>query len=138
MPMNITCEQVQGRVPITVLGIQGELDGSNFQQLIGRAQEVYGAGARHILVDMSEMTFMSSAGLVALHSIALLLAGQALPDYQNGWAAFHAVERTAETGSQGAVKLLKPRERVERTLRIAGMDTYLELYQDMAVAIDSF
>jgi anti-anti-sigma factor len=65
--MNLTTTQAQGRVPVTVVGIEGELDGSNFQQLINTARDMYKAGARHLLLDMSKMTYMSSAGLVALH-----------------------------------------------------------------------
>lgn len=136
--MNITCDQVQGRVPVTVVVIHGQLDGSNFQQLIASAQEAYAAGIRHMVVDMRDMSYMSSAGLVALHSIALLLSEQPLPDLENGWGAFHAVERTMDSGTQKVVKLLKPQETVERVLRTAGMDSFFEIYQDLATAVGSF
>ena len=38
------------------------------------------AGARDFLLDLSDLTYISSAGLVALHSVALLAKGEDLPD----------------------------------------------------------
>jgi hypothetical protein len=88
--MDITVQQKQGRVPVTVLQTHGDLDASNYQALIAKAQQVYDAGARNILIDMNDTEFMGSSGLVALHSIALLLRGDELPNPESGWAAFHA------------------------------------------------
>ena len=42
--------------PITVLGLSERLDGSNYTQLITRAQEEYTAGARDFLLDLGEVT----------------------------------------------------------------------------------
>ncbi len=42
---------------------------------------------------MAEIQFMSGSGLVALHSIALLLRGEELPDPEYGWEAFSTLDR---------------------------------------------
>ena len=45
--MNITTEDAQGRVSVTILALHGDLDGSNYQEVITRARDLYGAGMRH-------------------------------------------------------------------------------------------
>ena len=136
--MNLTIDQAQGRVPVTILGIHGDLDGSNYQTLIEKAKELYNAGARYLLLDMSNMAFMSSAGLVALHSIAKLLGGEQPPDPESGWEAFHAISRDQSAGAQRNVKLLNPQLKVDRTLDMTGMKSFFEIHSDRETAIASF
>ncbi len=136
--MHITTDQVKGKVPVTVMRIQGELDASNYQRLIAIAKQNYAAGVRHILLDLSEMPFMASSGLVALHSVALLVRGEAPPDPAAGWGALRAIDRDRETGLQEHVKLLNPQPRVDRVLRMAGFDQFFEIYTDEEAAIASF
>ena len=63
--MNISISQVQGKVPVTVVKIDGQLDGQSYQELINRAREAYQAGWRDFLVDMTDLNYIRSAGLVA-------------------------------------------------------------------------
>ena len=44
--MNISVSQAQGNVPVTVIKLDGELDGRTYQSLIDKAREVYEGGAR--------------------------------------------------------------------------------------------
>ncbi len=136
--MNITCNEAQGRVPVTVFGLSGALDGSNFRELIARGQEAYAAGTRRILIDMRDLTFMSSAGLVALHALARVLCGEPVPDLEDGWAAYHALERVQGGGLQPCLKLLKPQPKVAKVLRTSGMDAFFEIHEEMEKAIASF
>jgi anti-anti-sigma regulatory factor len=137
--MNITVEQAQGRVPVTIMGLHGELDGSNYLDVIDKAKELYDAGTRDLLIDMSNVTFMASSGVVALHSIALLLQGQEPPDPEYGWSAFHAIERDRDSGVQEHVKILNPHPDVDRTLEMTGLKgRFFEIYTDQGAAIASF
>jgi anti-anti-sigma regulatory factor len=136
--MNITVEQAQGRLPVTVLGIHGDLDGSNYQTLVAKAKEVYDIGARDLILDMSDMPFMSSAGLVALHGIALLMRNEKPPDPDSGWEAFHAIGRDQNAGAQQHVKLFNPQPKVSRTLEMTGMNQLFEIHTDLQEAIASF
>ena len=61
---------------LAVIGLVGELDGSNFEQVIDAGRAARDAGAERIVLDLSGLTYMGSSGLVAIHSIALLLRGQ--------------------------------------------------------------
>jgi len=51
---------------------------------------------------------MSSSGLVALHSIAVMLRGEKPPDLGSGWGTFRAVDRDKDLGLQPHFKLLNP------------------------------
>lgn len=136
--MNIAVSQVQARVPVTVLCPQGELDASNYQELVAAAREVVRGGGQDILLDLSQTTYMSSSGLVALQSIAALLRGEEPPDPEAGWDAFRAVERDRETGFQVHFKLLNPQPRVDRVLDMVGFKRFLEIYAELETATSSF
>lgn len=136
--MEITVERVEGNRPVTILGIHGHLDASSYQDLIANARELHHGGARYLILDMSDTDFMSSAGLVALHSIAILMRGEEPPDPESGWEAFHAIGRDLESGSQSHVKLLNPHSRVDKVLQKTGFKKYFEIYTDREQAIASF
>ncbi len=137
--MNISIEQAQGYVPVTILGTHGDLDGSNYQIFIEKAKQAVESGARNILIDLSDTPFISSAGLIALHTTTLLLRGEQPPSSEAGWDAFHAIDRDVETGvKQQHVKLLNPQPRVVRTLEKTGLNQFLEIYTDRETALASF
>jgi len=136
--MEIIVYQAQGKVPISILTIKGDLDGATFQELIAKAQEVYEGGARYVLLDMAEMPFMSSAGLVALHSIAMIMSGQTPPNPEDGWGAFRQIDRDRDSGKQRHVKLLSPQPPVDRALEKTGLKQFFEIHTDREAAIASF
>jgi hypothetical protein len=136
--MNISVRQMQGRVPVTVLGVQGALDASNYQDLIAQATEARNAGARDTLLDLTDTSFISSSGLVALHSIALLMRGEQPPSLEEGWGALQSIQRGLGTGTQQHFKLLGLQPYAMRTLEKAGMIQFFEIHTDLDTAIASF
>lgn len=136
--MNVTVSLAQGRVPVTILHMHGELDASNYRDLISAAEEAIRGSAQDILLDLSDTPYMSSSGLVALQSIAAMLRGEAAPDLEAGWAAFRALERDREIGLQAHFKLLNPQPRVVQVLEMVGLDRFLEAYTDLEEAVASF
>lgn len=138
--MNIATEQVQAHEPVTVMKLEGELDASSYLDVIAKAKELYQAGTRNLLLDLSDMSFMSSSGLVALHSVATLMRGQEPLDAEAGWSAMHSIAHDVETaaGYETRLKLLNPQPRVEKTLDITGFNRILESFSDRQAAIDSF
>lgn len=136
--MNIIVSQAQGKVPVTVIKLEGELDGQNYQNLIAKAKEVYSSGARNFLIDLSDLTYVSSAGLVALHTVALLARGEALPDTEAGWSAIRSVGGAGGSGVQKHVKFFKPRDEVKRILDMVGFSGAFETYTDFDEGVNSF
>jgi anti-anti-sigma regulatory factor len=136
--VNISTSQTQGNVPVAVIKLDGQMDGQNYQELIAKAQELYRAGARDFLLDLSDLTYVSSAGLVALHSVALLARGEALPDTEHGWPAYRSLGRSSEAGIQKHVKLLNPRAQVMNVLDMVGFGKLFEIFTNLDEAVNSF
>lgn len=136
--MNITVSTSQGRVPVTVLHLEGQLDGQTYQQLIGKAQELYQTGAHDFILDLGNLTYISSAGLVAMHSIALLSRGEHMPETEQGWAAYRAMGKSREMGQQEHVKLFNPRLEVKSVLEMVGFNQAFAIFTDLNEAVKSF
>lgn len=136
--MNITVSKEIGRVDITVVRLEGRLDGQTYQALIETARNAYDEGSRDFLIDLSDLTYISSAGLVALHSVALLANGNALPDTEAGWSAIRSTGRASNEGIQKHIKLYNPREDVKNVLDMVGFNNAFEIFDDLDKAIKSF
>jgi anti-anti-sigma regulatory factor len=136
--MNISISQVQGKIPVTVVKIDGQLDGQTYQDLINKARESYQAGWRDFLVDMTDLSYISSAGLVALHSLALMLKGEELPDTESGWSAYRSMSKTSGAGRQTHIKLLNPRSEVKSVLDMVGFTAVFDIFTDLDEAVKSF
>jgi anti-anti-sigma regulatory factor len=136
--MNITAEQPTARVPVTILRLQGDLDGSNYLDLVAAARTAQQTGTTHLLLDLTGVSYMSSAGLVALHSAVQLLRGEQPPDPEAGWSALKSVALDKPAGAQQRVKLLNPQPRVTRTLEMSGMNVFFEIFTDETAAVASF
>ena len=70
--------------------------------LINKVEGLIKDGAKDFLIDLSDVPFMSSAGLVALHSMAITLRGEKPVDPQAGWAAIKSMGQVRELGMQTA------------------------------------
>lgn len=136
--MNISTTKEAGRVDVTVLRVEGQLDGQSYQNLIEKAKELFNAGARDFILDLTDLTYISSAGLVALHSIALMVKGEEMPDTEHGWSTYRSMGRGSEAGLQAHIKLLNPREEVKNVLDMVGFDRLFEIFTDRNEAVKSF
>ena len=134
--MQITVSQEQGNV--VILQIVGHLDGQSYQDLIMKAQEMIVGGAKNILLDMSDLTYISSAGLVSLHTISMLLRGEKTPDPEQGWSALKSMDRTRDGGMQKNLKLLNPAAQVVSVLDMVGFTEFFEIFTDKQKALESF
>lgn len=139
--MQITVSKVQGSVSITILHPFGALDASNYHELVNKAHEAYDAGSRYIIVDLSDTPYMSSSGIVALHSIALLLHDDAL-DERSSTPENKTWEETdlqlKSIDLKRRVKLVSPPPRVDQLLEMAGFKRFIETYASLDAAILAF
>ena len=138
--LNVTVDKVEGREPVTVMRLEGELDASNYGSLIEQTQELYMAGTRDLLLDLEELSFVSSAGLVALHRMALIMRGETLEDAEEGWNAFRAISRDLDSADSPEThyKLLKPQPMVRKVLDTAGFSDIMPVFEDEETAVASF
>ena len=136
--MDMIVTQAQGRVPVTILHLAGRIDASNYQSVVDKAKELYEGGARDLLLDLSDVSFISSAGIVALHRTALLFRGEKLEEDESGWSAIHSIDRDQAGEAQEHVKLFNPRPDVDHTLDLVGFKRYFDFYTDLNQAVSAF
>lgn len=136
--MQITVSTQQGNAPVTVVQPHGDVDASNYTQLVSKVEALHKDGAQDFLIDLSDVSYMSSAGLVALHSIAIMLRGEKPTDPQSGWAALKSMDRSRERGMQKHVKILNPQQYVAETFDKAGFTQFFEVFTDLKKAVASF
>jgi anti-anti-sigma regulatory factor len=91
---------------------------------------------RTLVLDMSDLEYMSSSGIVALHSLALVYRGQAPHDPDAGWEALHAAQADAEAGGpHDQLRLVAPSEAIDVVLERTGMSRIMPVFPDRAAAL---
>ena len=138
--METRVERPEGAPDVAVLSLEGELDASNFEEVIETGRSLYAGGTRRLVLDLSGLRYMGSSGLVALHSLAVLLRGEEPPDPEYGWSAFHSIGQSGSGNGapQNAVKVAGPQPQVDRVLDRTGLKRFFEVYPDRAAALASF
>jgi len=136
--MQISFSKQEGRAPVTVMKLSGNLDASNYADVIAKAQDAYDEGARYLLIDLSEVPYVSSAGLMSLHSVALILAGFSMKSKESGRPAFRSINSQNEKIVREHVKLLSPQPAVEQVLDVVGLKQFLDIYANLKTAVQSF
>jgi anti-anti-sigma regulatory factor len=131
---SIVASSAEGRVPITMFKVTGDIDANTYSQLQAQAEEYFNGGTRYLLLDLSAVQYISSAGIRALHSLFNLLKSAA-PEESN-----EVVRKGIRDGTYKSphLKLLNPSEGVRRILSMSGYDMVLEVHKDLQEAIDSF
>ncbi len=132
--MNTTIDRVSPEVAVVTL--DGELDASNFRDLIETGRGLYADGARRLVLDLAGVTYMASSGIVALHSLTLIFRGHEPPDPEAGWDAIHGVSAEVSGGRTiDEVRLVAPRPALERVLERTGLNQILPVYPDRDAAL---
>ena len=134
--MEIKVFTENGRVPVTVMHVDGNIDSASYEVFQKKAEESIKAGSRHILVDMSHVKFVSSAGLRALHNLFNEL--RALdPDFN---LTEDEVKQGITSGTYKSphLKLLNLSPETRTAFDMAGFDMFIETYTDMKTAVGSF
>ena len=136
--MRIDVSTHEGNVPVQVVKPRGDLDGSNYTELIDFVRNQHKDGACDFVLDLSDVPFVSSAGLMAIHSVALMLRGESTPDTEAGWSALKSADRSREAGIQVHVKLAGLQEGVADTFDKVGFTQFFAIFQDVSQAVASF
>ena len=135
MEMTVSIHQSEEDI-IAIMKLKGDIDASNFMELVNKAQELYNNPARNLILDLSEVTSVSTTGLVALHKIALVYSG--VPQDVDPDAKEVRPDFTHSSSARKFVKLLNPRPEVDKALEKAGMKLFFKVFQDLEKAIQSF
>jgi anti-sigma B factor antagonist len=132
--MEIAVSHHGDQAPVTVLRIRGEITLESYQELQRRAEDEVRAGASNLVLDLTEVTFVSSSGLRAIHYIFDLLRTDVVKESDK--AVREGVRQGTFTSPH--LKLLNPKDQVLGTLRQAGYDMFLEIHSSQQQALASF
>ena len=118
--LKVTSEQVQAAVPVTVLQVPGWLDAQSEEQLLAVARTAFEEGARYILIDMSELDTITSAGIRSLQKIYQMYTPK-----EDRLRIAH-------------LKLCNAPPQIYNVLGITGFLHNIPMYESLQAALDSF
>jgi anti-anti-sigma factor len=128
--LNITTSQIQGTESVTVLHLSGHLHGSTEHQLLDCVRQLYEDGVKHLLLDLSALDVLSSAGLRAIHNIFKILTPQSDVEIMQ--------KHGEELYKSPYLKLVCPNPQIYYVLNITGFLQNILIYADMNQAVNSF
>ena len=128
--LNIKVSVVEGAVPVTILHLSGHLHGETEHALIDHAKQSLEDGTRHILLDLSDVDVLTSAGLRAIHNIFNLFTPQ------DDHTVIH--QHGDEPYKSPYFKLVCPNPQIYYVLNIAGFLQNILIFNDMDEAVNSF
>ena len=132
--MNIAIDQPTDTT--AVISLDGELDGSNYTKLIDAGRQLYASGVRELVLDCTALTYMSSSGIVALHSLTRVFEGHEPPDPESGWQAIHDIGTDVNEGkTQDCVRLVAPTAEVDRVLDRTGLKQLIPIHPTREAAL---
>jgi anti-anti-sigma regulatory factor len=133
-PMTIVVYQKQARVPVTILRPMERINLGNTEQLLEKAREIHDQGARYLLLDLTDVPSITSAGLRTIQIIFKLFEVYVSPEGKD-------IEEGIDPGRYGRatrMKLFNPTSEVRRILNLAGFDKFIEIYSDWKDALQAF
>jgi len=144
--LDILISEKKGNVPVTILYLAGELDAKTQKDLQIKAEQVIVEGAQDIILDLSGVTYLGSAGLRVMHGIACRLevaeCGAGIYDeFVRQAEELTNKLKAGESGTWGRpihLKLLKPSAEADKVLKALGFDRYFQIYDDLDEAVMSF
>ena len=134
--MEIKVFTENGRVPVTVMHVDGNIDASTYEAFQAKADELIKGGARHILVDLAHAPFVSSAGLRAIQTLFNTL--RAMNPDEN--LSDNEVKKGISAGTYKSphLKLLNLSDETKAVFEMSGFDMFIETHSDKATAVASF
>jgi anti-anti-sigma regulatory factor len=133
-PMDMDISQVQARVPVAILRLNERINLSNTEQLVEKAQEIFANGMRFLLIDLTNVPSMTSAGLRAIQTIYKIFGSEPSSDIKDSTG--EKMEGSFQKSAH--LKLLNPNPDLRRILNLVGFDNYIEIHDDQQKALLAF
>src|SRR5574338_124421 len=118
--LKISSEQIQADVPVTVLHLRGWLDAQGEGELLERARAVHDGGAEYLLIDLSELSTLTSAGMRAIQKVYQMFTPK-----EDHFKVAH-------------LKLCSAPPQIYNVLGITGFLQNIPMYESMEAALQSF
>ena len=128
--LDITTSQIKGDIPVTILHLSGHLHGNTERELLDRARQAQEDGSKYLLLDLSGVEVLTSAGLRAIHNIFNLFTPK---------SDLEIIRQHGEEPYKSPYfKLVSPNPNVYYVLNIAGFLQNILIYNNMEEAVESF
>jgi anti-anti-sigma factor len=121
-------------VPLTVIHLKGSLDTAAYHQLQSHSRKAYESGMRNLLLDMREVTYISSGGLRALMDLLKLMSSDLSAESREAML----LQPNSAPFKSSHFKLLDPPDQVRKVLTMAGIDIFLDIQDNYEEAVASF
>lgn len=133
--MDIQVTTANGRVPVTIMHVDGNIDAQTYDQFQAKADELMNAGAQYLLIDLSHSPFVSSAGLRSLHHIFNTLRNR-----DSERPSEEEVRRGISAGTYKSphLKLLNLSKETRTAFELSGFDMFIDTFDNEQEAIASF
>jgi anti-anti-sigma factor len=118
--LKIVTEQMQAGLPVTVFYLRGWLDSQSEEQLLETARLAHDEGARYLLINMSDLDTLTSAGMRALQKVYQIFTPK-----EDHFKVAH-------------VKLCNAPPQIYNVLGITGFLQNIPMYESMDTALASF
>ena len=132
--MEIKVSTEQGRVPVTVVHVDGNIDSASYEEFLKRAETLMKEGARHLLIDLEHVPLVSSAGLRAFNNIFTRLR-ELTPDVSDDEMRKRI---NAGTYKSPHLRLLNPSKATRLALDTSGFSMFLDIVADLRAGVDAF
>jgi len=120
---------------VTILRVEGDVDGDSYGQLLVEAQQLVAGGTRRLVIDLSECAYMSSAGLMAFTAIFKQMRDMNRNRADASWATQNILDRAGELGAERDMALVNPSPPVQRVLDMAGIPAFISIYPTVDQAL---
>ena len=134
--LTVTVRQTE--CSVLIMHLYGRLDGTTFAQLIEDAEALYRKNHRYLILDLTDLQKISTAGLFGLHSVAAIFNGEEPLASEAGWHALRTIKHDLDNGPQTQFKLSNPQPHVRHLLNQTGFDSFVDVYDDVGTAVSSF
>ena len=118
--LKISSEEVQAGVPVTVFRLRGWLDAQSEEQLLESSRIAYEKGVRYLLIDMSDLDTLTSAGMRALQKV------------------YQMYTPKEERFKVAHLKLCNAPPQIYSVLGITGFLQNIPMYESLDTALDTF
>ena len=128
--LKIDVTKSEGEKPVAILHLRGHLHGETEGQLLDRVRQLHEEGARYLLLDLSGLDILTSAGLRAIHNIFNLFTPKQDVEVIR--------QHREELYKSPYFKMVCPNPNIYYVLNIAGFLQNILIYNDMEEAVGSF
>ncbi|MBV6396053.1 MAG: hypothetical protein HFACDABA_01641 [Anaerolineales bacterium] len=126
---NLTLTVSRPSAAVTVLHLQGRVDSASENLVREQATRLHSEGARHLLLDLTQVDYISSAGLRAIHVLYKLFTPA---------EEIKAWKPDGDVYKSPYFKLLCPSPQIYGVLNLAGFLHNIPFFTNLNDALESF